>query len=152
MSIVRSTPNGQSPEHAEGFPVLLAEQVVKRDGHAAAADPLRIVTAIEMAFRAEIGAPYPDPLPTAIHERTEAIAAAVVQALNQEYGADQLDVETIQDEVERQLMAAGAFGWPNATSSTARRARSSATSAPSRWSTILASSSCASRSSSVMGR
>ncbi|MCA9859551.1 MAG: hypothetical protein KC438_07510, partial [Thermomicrobiales bacterium] len=110
MSIVRTTTNGQSPGHAGVPPGMLATEVVKRDGRSVPADPMRIVTAIEMAFRAEIGAPYPDPLPTAIHERTEAIATEVVQALNQDHGASAIDVETIQDEVERQLMAAGAFG------------------------------------------
>src|SRR5690606_11032003 len=101
---------GQPADQGDYRMRLRVAEVVKREGRTAPADPQRIVTAIEMAFRAEIGAPYPDPLPTAIHERTEEITTAVIRSLNQDQGTGPLDVETIQDEVERQLMAAGAFG------------------------------------------
>ncbi len=85
-------------------------RVTKRDGHAAPFDRERIAHAIEMAFRAEIGAPYPDPMPERTLQRITDIADAVIAALPAT-GDDEppVHVEQVQDEVERQLMAAGAF-------------------------------------------
>ncbi len=91
--------------------VLKAGNVTKRDGRSVSPDITRIANAIEMAFRAEVGVPFPDPLPSAIHDRTLSITNQVVESLNCQFDSAQpLHVETIQDEVEQQLMAAGAFG------------------------------------------
>jgi ribonucleoside-diphosphate reductase alpha chain len=88
----------------------IVNSVRKRDGRIAPFDRDRIAHAIEMAFRAEIGVPYPDPIASAVVDRIEQIAGAVVDQLpplRDDEGA--AAVEEIQDEVERQLMAAGAF-------------------------------------------
>jgi ribonucleoside-diphosphate reductase alpha chain len=81
--------------------------VRKRDGRSVPFDRGRIAHAIEMAFRAEIGVPYPDPITAQVANRINAVTDAVVRSL----GADEESstVEEIQDEVERQLMAAGAY-------------------------------------------
>jgi ribonucleoside-diphosphate reductase alpha chain len=83
--------------------------VVKRDGREVPFDRSRIAHAIEMAFRAEVRSPFPDPLPAEAHGRIEALTAAVVATLARDNGAIAASVEEIQDEVERQLMAAGAY-------------------------------------------
>jgi ribonucleoside-diphosphate reductase alpha chain len=90
--------NGQAAE-------LLA--VRKRDGRSVPFDRGRIAHAIEMAYRAEIGVPYPDPISAQVAGRIDSVTAGVVRSLpNSGEGAT---VEEIQDEVERQLMAAGAY-------------------------------------------
>ncbi len=85
-------------------------RVTKRDGRSVEFDRSRISHAIEMAFRAEIGTPYPDPVPDSAIARIDAITDAVIAALRVDAGDDApVGVERIQDEVERQLMVAGAF-------------------------------------------
>ncbi len=84
--------------------------IVKRDGRSVPFDRSRIAHAIEMAFRAEIGTPFPDPIPSSVAEGVEQIADAIIGSLTT--GADgtvSTTVESVQDEAERQLMAAGAF-------------------------------------------
>jgi ribonucleoside-diphosphate reductase alpha chain len=89
---------------------LAAPSVVKRDGRLVPPDRSRITHAIEMAFRAELGCPYPDPLREAVSVQVDAIADATIAELNRAMSADEpIQVEAIQDEVERQLMAAGVF-------------------------------------------
>ena len=89
---------------------LIAGTVVKRDGRHTPPDRSRITHAIEMAFRAELGCPYPDPLRTAVGAQINAIADATIAELNHSIPAgESIQVESIQDEVERQLMAAGVF-------------------------------------------
>jgi ribonucleoside-diphosphate reductase alpha chain len=92
--------------------------VRKRDGREAPFDRGRIAHAIEMAFRAEVGNPFPDPLAAAVADRIEAVTDAVIAALprptchpagTRPPTSPVAGVEEIQDEVERQLMAAGAF-------------------------------------------
>jgi ribonucleoside-diphosphate reductase alpha chain len=83
--------------------------VRKRDGRTVPFDRGRIAHAIEMAFRAEIGAPYPDPIATQMAARITAVTEAVVRALPGANDGESSTVEEIQDEVERQLMAAGAY-------------------------------------------
>ncbi|MGH2559605.1 MAG: ribonucleoside-diphosphate reductase subunit alpha [Thermomicrobiales bacterium] len=84
--------------------------VRKRDGRVTAFDPERIALAIEMAFRAELGCPFPDPLRTVVAAQVEGIAGRVVETMRPRWAAgEQPGVEAIQDEVERQLMAAGAY-------------------------------------------
>jgi ribonucleoside-diphosphate reductase alpha chain len=84
--------------------------VRKRDGRTVSFDKGRISHAIEMAYRAEIGVPYPDPISAQVANRIGEVTAAVIRALpaSAEHG-DSSTVEEIQDEVERQLMAAGAY-------------------------------------------
>jgi len=84
--------------------------VRKRDGRTVAFDRGRIAHAIEMAFRAEIGIPYPDPITAQVASRIDAVTEAVTTSLpaSGEHG-DSSTVEEIQDEVERQLMATGAY-------------------------------------------
>ncbi len=84
--------------------------VMKRDGRTVEFDRSRISLAIEMAFRAEIGCPFPDPLKVSIDDQVESIADAVIDSLPEHSAPEMaLSVESIQDEVERQLMAAGKF-------------------------------------------
>jgi ribonucleoside-diphosphate reductase alpha chain len=86
------------------------QQVVKRDGREAEYDRDRIAHAVEMAFRAETGVPYPDAIPATLHEAVEAVTDAVEAACRQAHpGVDRIEIEQIQDEVERQLMARGHF-------------------------------------------
>ena len=95
---------------AGGRPAPAFRAVVKRDGREVEPDRSRIVHAIEMAFRAEIGCPFPDPLRMAVAIQIEAIADAVIDELNRrQIGGETVQVEIIQDEVERQLMAAGVY-------------------------------------------
>lgn len=84
-------------------------EVHKRDGRVASFDRTRISHAIEMAFRAEVGSPFPDPLRSDVVARIDGLTDRVIESIVQLQDADGITVETIQDEVERQLMAAGAF-------------------------------------------
>jgi len=91
-------------------PASTVVQVRKRDGRMVPFTQDRINHAIEMAFRAEIGVPYPDPIAATVSVRIQEIGSLVTEAvatLVDDDGA--ATVEAIQDEVERQLMAAGAF-------------------------------------------
>lgn len=82
----------------------------KRDGRVVPFDRSRIAHAIEMAVRAELGCPYPDPIAAAAAAQVEAVVDAVLAKLpNVPEGEVVATVEEIQDEVERALMAAGAF-------------------------------------------
>ncbi len=105
MDFEPASGNPESARIATGAPV-----VMKRDGRTVEFDRSRISLAIEMAFRAEIGCPFPDPLKATVADQVESITGAVIKYLpgHSAPGAA-LSVETIQDEVERQLMAAGAF-------------------------------------------
>jgi len=102
MSAVLSSP-------PSNFPRALALQVQKRNGLLTSFDGLRIHAAIEKAFRAELGLPTVAPLPAAAQTKVEGFAevvtawcAAEAQALTMP-----LQVEQIQDEVERVLMLGG---------------------------------------------
>jgi len=84
-------------------------QVQKRDGMLVSFDGLRIRTAIEKAFCAEAGLPTAAPVPAAdqikVNNFAEDVTAwCIVQA---EVQPLPLQVEQIQDEVERVLMLAG---------------------------------------------
>lgn len=84
--------------------------VRKRDGREVSFDHRRIAHAIEMAFRAEMGIPYPDPISTSFANRITEVTDAVVNSIPAiADDAHAATVEAIQDEVERQLMAAGAY-------------------------------------------
>jgi len=96
-------PQFGSPPHSHSITASL-DFVVKRDGRTVPYDRTRIAHAIEMAFRAELGIPYPDALAVGTHERVEMIARCVEQGLAAADGV--IGIEMVQDEVERQLMAA----------------------------------------------
>jgi ribonucleoside-diphosphate reductase alpha chain len=84
-------------------------QVRKRDGRVVEFTRDRIAHAIEMAWRAELGVPYPDALDAGAAQEIEAVAEDVIAQLPEiadDEGA--VEVESIQDVVERQLMIAGA--------------------------------------------
>ncbi|HVH13033.1 MAG TPA: ribonucleoside-diphosphate reductase subunit alpha, partial [Longimicrobium sp.] len=83
--------------------------VQKRDGRLVAYDRDRIAHAVEMAFRAEAGVPYPDALDAAIDNAVERVTDGVEGALASVGGDGRIGIESIQDEVERQLMAGGHF-------------------------------------------
>ena len=82
------------------------QTVIKRDGRRVPWDGERIRHAVEMAFRAEVGCPYPDALPSDVDARVSAVADTVIARLQ---GGGDLHIEQIQDEVERCLMAAAEF-------------------------------------------
>lgn len=82
--------------------------VTKRDGRLVDFDASRIRHAVEMACRAEVACPYPDPLPSEVDELVGRVTDAVVGRLEAS-GAASLHIEQIQDEVERELMAAGQY-------------------------------------------
>jgi len=82
--------------------------ILKRDGRAVPYDRARILHAIEMAFRAESGVPYPDPLDSTICDDVESVTDVVEQALALDE-RDSASIERIQDEVERALMAGGHY-------------------------------------------
>jgi len=84
--------------------------VRKRDGREVSFDHARIAHAIEMAFRAEMGIPYPDPISSTFAGRISAVTDAVVASLPAVADhSNAATVEEIQDEVERQLMSTGAY-------------------------------------------
>jgi len=84
-------------------------QVRKRDGRVVEFTRDRIAHAIEMAWRAELGVPYPDALDAGAAQEMEAVADAVIAQLPDIADAEgAVEVEAIQDVVERQLMVAGA--------------------------------------------
>ena len=73
-------------------------------------DRSRIAHAVEMAVRAELGIPFPDPIAAVTAAQVDAIVTTVLAALPVvDEGEVVATVEAIQDEVERALMAAGAF-------------------------------------------
>ena len=84
------------------------QSVTKRDGRLVDFDASRIRHAVEMAFRAEVGCPYPDALASDVDEQVGRVAGVVVARLTT-CDAATLHIEQIQDEVERELMAAGHF-------------------------------------------
>ena len=84
--------------------------VQKRDGRLAPFDRSRIAHAVEMAVRAELGVPFPDPIATVTATQVDAVVTAVLATLPAVAEGEVIStVEAIQDEVERALMAAGAF-------------------------------------------
>ena len=89
---------------------LFGRTIRKRDGRVVPFDRSRIAHAVEMAVRAELGCPFPDPIATAAAQQVEAVVDAVLAILpHVGEGEVVASVEEIQDEVEKALMAAGAF-------------------------------------------
>jgi len=89
---------------------LVGQLVRKRDGRVVPFDRSRIAHAVEMAVRAELGCPFPDPIATAAARQVDAVVDSVLAPLpTVAEGEVVATVEDLQDEVERALMAAGAF-------------------------------------------
>ncbi|HEU5434564.1 MAG TPA: ATP cone domain-containing protein, partial [Thermomicrobiales bacterium] len=89
---------------------IVGRLVRKRDGRTVPFDRSRISHAVEMAVRAELGRPFPDPIAAAAARQVEAVVDTVLAVLpTVGEGEVVASVEAIQDEVERALMAAGAF-------------------------------------------
>src|SRR5829696_2178425 len=89
---------------------FMARLVRKRDGRVAPFDRSRIAHAVEMAVRAELGIPFPDPIAAVTAAQVDATVGTVLAVLPVvDEGEVVATVEAIQDEVERALMAAGAF-------------------------------------------
>jgi hypothetical protein len=89
---------------------FMARLVRKRDGRVAPFDRSRIAHAVEMAVRAELGIPFPDPIAAVTAAQVDSIVTTVLAVLPVvDEGEVVATVEAIQDEVERALMAAGAF-------------------------------------------
>src|SRR5215211_3473295 len=86
---------------------FMGRLVRKRDGRVAPFDRSRIAHAVEMAVRAELGIPFPDPIAAVTAAQVDAIVTTVLAALpSVDEGEVIATVEAIQDEVERALMAA----------------------------------------------
>ena len=84
--------------------------VRKRDGRITSFEAARVEQAIERAFRAEIGIPDQQPIEAALqHQISEITTNVVNQIENRPFSRDGVDVETIQDAVEIQLMRHGHF-------------------------------------------
>lgn len=81
-----------------------SQTVRKRDGSVVPFDAARIQTAITKAFRAEFGVAVEAALPTDLSTKIAELASTVIGWCEGRVG---LQVERIQDEVERTLMTAG---------------------------------------------
>ena len=82
----------------------LPDSVRKRDGSLVPFDAARIEAAISKAFCAEFGVPADSELPAALAAKTADLTASVLAWCE---ARNDLQVERIQDEVERTLMTAG---------------------------------------------
>lgn len=84
--------------------------VRKRDGRITSFESARVEQAIERAFRAEIGIDDGQPIEAALQQQISEITTNVVNQIeNRPFSRDGVDVETIQDAVEIQLMRHGHF-------------------------------------------
>lgn len=82
--------------------------VRKRDGRIAPFDEFRILLAIEAAFKADAGLAVDQALPSEAQAAAIRVTHAVVQAtVSRAVKGESLEIESIQDLVEAQLMAAG---------------------------------------------
>ncbi|PHS11407.1 MAG: ribonucleoside-diphosphate reductase subunit alpha [Blastopirellula sp.] len=88
----------------------VALEVRKRDGRITLFEPGLIENVIDKAFRAEIGIPEDQEIEPTLNNQVSEIAANVIeQVRNRPFSRDGIDVETIQDAVEIQLMRHGHF-------------------------------------------
>lgn len=82
-------------------------EVIKRDGSKATFDPNKIRLAIEKAFCAEYGVEMEKHLPEGLQDKLHFVAReSIAEAIKRFNETGVLDIESIQDIVERQLMAA----------------------------------------------
>ena len=87
-----------------------SQTITKRDGRAAPFDSERIYRAIEKAFRAELALDHRDKLDQVTQARVGEITDAVVKETFQRAGSgERIEVESIQDAVERHLMKRGDY-------------------------------------------
>jgi len=87
-----------------------AQMVTKRDGRTATFDGERILRAIEKAFKADLALEPDVALDEVTVVRAREISDAVInEVINRSAGGEQLEVESIQDAVERHLMKAGYY-------------------------------------------
>lgn len=107
----RGVGHGMDAAGREGESARFVGRLIrKRDGRVVPFDRSRIAHAVEMAVRAELGCPFPDPIATVAIRQVEAVVDAVLARLpRMAQGEVIATVEEIQDEVERALMTAGAF-------------------------------------------
>ena len=84
-------------------------KVVRRDGKTVVRfNPMKIASAVEKAFRASLK--LEDQTPPDVINNVNALTNAVVARIVELSAGDtQVDIETIQDEVERQMMAGGFY-------------------------------------------
>lgn len=105
VALVHSSQQGIGAEDGEGqAPPPI---VRKRDGSVDTFDSERIRVAIEKAYRADLGIEGDAPLPAQTETAVSGIADAVIGWCAT---LDEVQVERIQDEVEKALMAIGAHG------------------------------------------
>ncbi|PQO45296.1 ribonucleoside-diphosphate reductase subunit alpha [Blastopirellula marina] len=108
------TPTGNEQPVGDDVMTTVTTQVSldvrKRDGRITSFEAARVEQAIERAFRAEIGIPDQQPIEAALqHQISEITTNVVNQIENRPFSRDGVDVETIQDAVEIQLMRHGHF-------------------------------------------
>src|SRR5437867_10335575 len=60
---------------------LIGRLIRKRDGRVVPFDRSRIAHAVEMAVRAELGCPFPDPIASAAAKQVDAVVDAVLAVL-----------------------------------------------------------------------
>ena len=85
--------------------------VLKRDGREESFSTDRIVKAIDAAFKAELAIPKEDDLDQETRDRVRQISSGVCDELRRlTLVGERLEVERIQDIVERELMKSGEFG------------------------------------------
>jgi len=87
-----------------------SQTITKRDGRAVPFESERILRAIEKAFRAELALDDREKLDEVTQARvTEITEAVVMEALSRVAGGERIEVEAIQDAVERHLMKHGDY-------------------------------------------
>jgi ribonucleoside-diphosphate reductase alpha chain len=87
-----------------------SQNIIKRDGRAVVFDSERIYRAIEKAFRAELALDGEEKLDQVTGARVREITEVVVaEAFQRAAAGERIDVESIQDAVERHLMKHGDY-------------------------------------------
>ncbi|MFA6240544.1 MAG: ribonucleoside-diphosphate reductase subunit alpha [Candidatus Hydrogenedentales bacterium] len=87
-----------------------AQTIIKRDGRTVEFDGERIFRAIEKAFKAENGVAKDEPLEINISQKARTVAEDVIaEALQNARTGQRIEVERIQDAVERHLMQSGEY-------------------------------------------
>ncbi|GMV94231.1 MAG: ribonucleoside-diphosphate reductase subunit alpha [Candidatus Hydrogenedentota bacterium] len=84
--------------------------ITKRDGRTVSFDSVRILKAIEKAFRAELALTDSESLDEVTQARVDEITTAVVsESLQRAASGERIEVEAVQDAVERHLMKHGDY-------------------------------------------
>ncbi|MCC6693991.1 MAG: ribonucleoside-diphosphate reductase subunit alpha [Candidatus Hydrogenedentes bacterium] len=96
--------------HTDVIEAQPSQTIIKRDGRAVSFDSERIYRAIEKAFKAELGQGTSEHLDEVTRARVGEITETVVQeALQRAAAGERIEVESIQDAVERHLMKHGDY-------------------------------------------